>query len=184
MKKEIKLLFGVLFFILLFDSLIEAKNILSNTFQNRKPLDIKSYSKADIKIKTQTTEYRKNRNKGDEDSENDENSNEKNTFEGMISNLKESVVMIDISSDMQFFEEKSTNSKATGFIVNKELGLIATNKHVTRISPTTHRINFLNGAVEKGNVVYYDFYHDFGFIQLEKAKDKHKYLNSELILCV
>jgi len=101
-------------------------------------------------------------------------------FEGLVNKLKETVVMIDINSDMQFFDEKSTTSKATGFIVNKELGLIATNKHVTRISPTTHKINFLNGAVEKGTVVYYDFYHDFGFIQLDIAKDKSKYKASEL----
>lgn len=101
-------------------------------------------------------------------------------FESMVEKLKQTVVMIDINSDSQFFDETSTTSKATGFIVNKELGLIATNKHVTRISPTTHKINFLNGAVEKGSVVYYDFFHDFGFIQLDLAKDDEKYKQSEL----
>ncbi len=88
--------------------------------------------------------------------------------------------MIDINSDLQFFEESTTTSKATGFIVNKELGLIATNKHVTRISPTTHKISFLNGQVEKGTVVYYDFFHDFGFIQLNIAKERIKYKESEI----
>lgn len=101
-------------------------------------------------------------------------------FENLISRLKQTVVMIDINSDMQFFDESSINSKATGFIVNKELGLIATNKHVTRISPTTHKIHFLNGLVEKGNVVYYDFFHDFGLIQLEAAINQEKYKQSEL----
>jgi len=101
-------------------------------------------------------------------------------FESMVNKLKQTVVMIDINSDLQFFDETSTTSKATGFIVNKELGLIATNKHVTRISPTTHKINFLNGAVEKGTVVYYDFFHDFGFIQLDSAKDPDNYKQSEL----
>ena len=101
-------------------------------------------------------------------------------FEELIDNLKQTVVMIDINSDMQFFEETPTVSKATGFIINIELGLIATNKHVTRISPTTYRINFLNGNVEKGQVVYYDFYHDFGFIQLDLAKDPIKYRRSNL----
>jgi S1-C subfamily serine protease len=193
MKRNINFSLKILFLILSLNNLFESKdkNFNLNTLLKKKNFNYKS-NKNIIEIEKEREKHKSNsnikmdnsnikmRNNGDKDSNNNDNSNEKDIFEGLISKLKESVVMIDINSDVQFFEEKSVNSKATGFIVNKEYGLIATNKHVTRISPTTHRINFLNGAVEKGNVVYYDFYHDFGFIQLEKAKDKRNYLNSEL----
>jgi len=95
-------------------------------------------------------------------------------FDVMIDQYKKSVVMINIDSEFTLLEETTTRSVATGFIVDSELGLIATNKHVTRISPTRHTIKFFDGSVEKGIVVYYDFYHDFGFIQLESFRDRSK----------
>jgi S1-C subfamily serine protease len=101
-------------------------------------------------------------------------------FENLIEKLKKSVVMIDINSEFQIGSENSTSSsKATGFIVDSALGIVVTNKHVTRISPTTHRITLIDGSVHRGKVIYYDFYHDFGFIKLES-----KNLNnlSEVIL--
>jgi S1-C subfamily serine protease len=99
-------------------------------------------------------------------------------FEVIVDDYKKSVVMINIDSEFTLLEETTTRSVATGFIVDAELGLIATNKHVTRISPTRHTINFFDGSVEKGTVVYYDFYHDFGFIQLESFRDRSKNKNS------
>jgi S1-C subfamily serine protease len=95
-------------------------------------------------------------------------------FESFTEEFKKSVVMITINSDLKLMDEESTNSQATGFIVDKELGLIATNKHVTRIGPTKHKINFYDGSTSQGTVVYYDFYHDFGFIQLDFMRVENK----------
>jgi S1-C subfamily serine protease len=82
--------------------------------------------------------------------------------------------MIEIESDMQFFNEQSTMSLATGFIIDKELGLIATNRHVTRRSPSKHKIKFYDGTVHMGNVVYYDIFHDFGIIKLKNFEEIKK----------
>jgi S1-C subfamily serine protease len=93
---------------------------------------------------------------------------------------KQSVVMIEIESDMQFFDEQSTMSLATGFIIDKDLGLIATNRHVTRRSPSKHKIKFYDGTVHMGNVVYYDIFHDFGIIKIknfEELKKDSKFYN-------
>ncbi len=91
-----------------------------------------------------------------------------------IDSYKQSVVMIEIESDMQFFNEQSTMSLATGFIIDKELGLIATNRHVTRRSPSKHKIKFYDGTVHMGNVVYYDIFHDFGIIKLKNFEEIKK----------
>jgi S1-C subfamily serine protease len=96
------------------------------------------------------------------------------TWQSNIDSYKQSVVMIEIDSDIQFFNEESTNSVATGFVVDKELGIIATNRHVTRRSPTRHKIKFFDGSVYMGNVVYYDLFHDFGFIQLKNFEEIKK----------
>ena len=90
-----------------------------------------------------------------------------NEWKTNLDEYKKSVVMIEIESELQFFDENSTMSLATGFIIDKELGLIATNKHVTRRSPSRHKIKFYDGSVYMGNVVYYDIFHDFGIIQIK-----------------
>jgi len=95
-------------------------------------------------------------------------------FEDMVEKLKKSVVMIDISSDLSFIDEHSMNSKATGFVVDAKLGIIATNRHVTRKAPTRHNIRFYDGSVQKGTVIYYDIYHDFGFIQLDFMRKENR----------
>ena len=64
-------------------------------------------------------------------------------------------------------QEKHGKSYGTGFIIDADRGIIATNAHVTGISPSNVRINFYNGSFTQANKLYFDPVHDFGFYQLD-----------------
>ncbi|MCI5140720.1 MAG: serine protease, partial [Candidatus Electrothrix sp. ATG1] len=48
-------------------------------------------------------------------------------------------------------------------------GIIATNQHVTGISPSDVKINFYNGSFTEAKVLYYDPTHDFGFYKIDPS---------------
>ena len=80
-----------------------------------------------------------------------------------IAALKPTVVNIERSSEIVFETEKQGKSYGTGFIIDAEKGIIATNAHVTGISPSNVRINFYNGSFTQAKKLYFDPVHDFGF---------------------
>ena len=55
------------------------------------------------------------------------------------------VVNVETSSEVVFETESKGTSFATGFIVDAEQGIIATNRHVTGSSPSYVKINFYDG---------------------------------------
>ena len=86
-----------------------------------------------------------------------------------IAAFKPMVVNVETSSEVVFEMEGKGTSFATGFVVDAEHGIIATNQHVTGTSPSYVKINFHDGSFTEARILYYDPTHDFGFYQLDPA---------------
>ncbi|MCW5203158.1 trypsin-like peptidase domain-containing protein [Desulfobulbus sp. US4] len=86
-----------------------------------------------------------------------------------IAMFKPMVVNVERSRQIPFGTESKGKNKATGFIVDAERGIIATNQHVTGISPSDVKIHFYNGSVTEAKVLYYDPTHDFGFYKIDPS---------------
>jgi S1-C subfamily serine protease len=77
----------------------------------------------------------------------------------------------------------SSTWKGTGFILNKEKGLIVTNKHVIgELSVATYEIKFHEGTVLKGNYVYADPLYDFAVLKVDPSKIPASAISGELDL--
>ncbi|GMH38408.1 hypothetical protein BSKO_06292 [Bryopsis sp. KO-2023] len=61
--------------------------------------------------------------------------------------------------------ESAGSSYATGFIVDRERGIILTNRHVVTPGPTTSEAIFLNREEVTVRPLYYDPIHDFAFLR-------------------
>ena len=83
-----------------------------------------------------------------------------------IAAFKPMVVNVETSSEIVFETESKGTSFATGFIVDAERGIIATNRHVTGSSQSYVKINFYDGSFTEAEVLYYDPTHDFGFYRI------------------
>ena len=80
------------------------------------------------------------------------------------------VVTIQIDATRAFDTEWNTSSQATGFVVDAELGLILTNRHVVTPGPVTAQAVFLNREEVELRAVYRDPVHDFGFYRYDPSK--------------
>ena len=87
-----------------------------------------------------------------------------------IAAFKPMVVNVETSSEVVFEMERKGTSFATGFVVDAEHGIIATNQHVTGTSPSYVKINFHDGSFTEARILYYDPTHDFGFYQIDPAE--------------
>ena len=79
------------------------------------------------------------------------------------------VVNIETASQIVFETESKGVGFATGFIVDAERGIIATNQHVMGSSPSYVKINFYEGSFTEAKMLYYDPTHDFGFYKIDPA---------------
>ena len=84
-----------------------------------------------------------------------------------INSFKPLVVNIETATEIVFENEKQGVGFATGFIVDAEKGIIATNAHVTGSSPAFIKVNFFDGSFTEARVLYYDAVHDFGFLKID-----------------
>lgn len=87
-----------------------------------------------------------------------------------IAAFKPMVVNVETSSEVVFEAESKGTSFATGFIVDAERGIIATNRHVTGSSPSYVKINFYDGSFTEAEILYYDPTHDFGFYRINSEE--------------
>ena len=83
--------------------------------------------------------------------------------------FKQMVVNIETASQIVFETESKGVGFATGFIVDAERGIIATNQHVMGSSPSYVKINFYEGSFTEAKMLYYDPTHDFGFYKIDPA---------------
>ncbi len=98
------------------------------------------------------------------------NTNAAHNWTEQIAAFKPMVVNIETASEVVFETESKGTSFATGFVVDAERGIIATNRHVTGSSPAYVKINFHDGSFTEANILYYDPTHDFGFYKIDPAE--------------
>ena len=79
--------------------------------------------------------------------------------------VKPAVVSITHSSTLRFWGDEAGTFYATGFVVDKELGIIATNRHVTGVSPSNYQVSCYDGSFLDAKLLWYDPFNDFGFLQ-------------------
>ena len=60
---------------------------------------------------------------------------------------------------------------ATGFVVDKAIGLVLTNRHVAGTGPARFELAFANDTVE-AEQIYVDPVHDFGFLKFDPNQVK------------
>ena len=98
----------------------------------------------------------------------------------ILEDAKPAVVNLKVSYSKYFESNKAGTFTGSGFIVNREKGLVVTNRHVAVEYPAQIQITFWDGASVLGKVVYYDLTHDFSIVQYDPGKIKSNV--KELIL--
>ena len=87
-----------------------------------------------------------------------------------LSRIASSVVTIEVDQTRAFDTEWNQSTQATGFVVDAELGLILTNRHVVTPGPVVATAIFQNREEVELRAVYRDPVHDFGFYRYDPAK--------------
>ncbi|KAL3683435.1 hypothetical protein R1sor_001457 [Riccia sorocarpa] len=77
------------------------------------------------------------------------------------------VVVLRTTATRAFDTEAAGASYATGFVVDKQRGILLTNRHVVRPGPIVAEAMFLNREEIPVYPVYRDPVHDFGFLQFD-----------------
>lgn len=91
------------------------------------------------------------------------------TMERMIP----AIVSIRFSQVSSFDTEPPCSSEATGFVVDKERGIILTNRHVTGSGPFVGEAIFHDHEEVDVFPIYRDPIHDFGFLRFDPSKIKY-----------
>jgi len=84
-----------------------------------------------------------------------------------IAAFKPLVVNIETSREIVFSTENQGTAHGTGFVVDAERGIVATNAHVIGTSPSYVKIYFHDGSFTEAKALYYDPTHDFGFYRID-----------------
>ena len=90
------------------------------------------------------------------------------SLEKVIADANLYTVKIDVSTEMPFIED-SWYGSGTGFLVDKESGLILTNKHVSSQSPSLIDINFKDEDYLEGTIAYVDPIFDLALITIDPS---------------
>ncbi|WBW72539.1 serine protease [Schizosaccharomyces osmophilus] len=91
------------------------------------------------------------------------------TWDETTKKVVHSIVSIKGSALRSFDTESAGGFCATGFVVNKKLGLILSNRHVVSPGPITARASFINYEEIDIYPLYRDPVHDFGFFRYDPA---------------
>ena len=82
----------------------------------------------------------------------------------IVSGQKAAVVNFKVSYSKYFGLGEAGQFSGTGFIADKDRGLVITNRHVANEFPSQIKITFLDGDSTLGKVEYYDATHDFSIV--------------------
>ena len=89
------------------------------------------------------------------------------TWERTLERVSQGVVVIRVCSVMAFDMNDAGFSTATGFVVDRTLGIILTNRHVVTTGPVTADAVLFNKEEVVLTPLYADPVHDFGFFQYD-----------------
>ena len=95
---------------------------------------------------------------------------EEKSWEAVIEKIAPAVVVLRVTTCRSFDTNRAASSYATGFVVDCQLGLILTNRHVITPGPVVADATFMNNEEVPVTCVYRDPVHDFGFMQF-RPKD-------------
>lgn len=84
-------------------------------------------------------------------------------WRNVLSRAVEAVVVLQVTATRDFDTETARVCNATGFIVDKQRGIILTNRHVVQSGPVVAEATFLNREEIPVYPLYRDPVHDFGF---------------------
>ena len=88
-------------------------------------------------------------------------------WRNVLSRAVEAVVVLQVTATRYFDTERASVSNATGFIVDKQRGIILTNRHVVHSGPVVAEATFLNREEIPVYPLYRDPVHDFGFFRFD-----------------
>lgn len=88
-------------------------------------------------------------------------------WSNVIKVASKAVVALRLSNVRSFDGSFASCSQATGFVVDKELGLVLTNRHVVLVGPVTAEAIFENHEGVACKPIYRDPIHDFGFCEYD-----------------
>jgi len=94
-------------------------------------------------------------------------------WERTLEKVSQGVVVVRVSCAMAFDMNDAGFSVATGFIVDRVLGIIMTNRHVVTTGPVTADAVLLNKEEVELTPLYADPVHDFGFFRYNPAHVKY-----------
>ncbi|KAJ2781254.1 hypothetical protein GGI15_003270 [Coemansia interrupta] len=97
--------------------------------------------------------------------------------------LRDSVVSIDLTQAFHFDTENAHCSNATGFVVDAELGIIVSNRHVMNPGPSYHKAKFFNNVEIFLQPRYYDPIHDFSIFRYNPSDIKTSFKPKAIPLC-
>ena len=84
-----------------------------------------------------------------------------------LDRVAQAVVVLRVSTPRAFDDQVPGTSTATGFVVDEELGLILTNRHVVTPGPVVAEAVFQNNEEVDVRAVYRDPVHDFGLFRYD-----------------
>jgi S1-C subfamily serine protease len=87
-----------------------------------------------------------------------------------VSRVTASVISIQLSVTRSLDTEGASSSQGTGFVVDKELGLVLTNRHMVHVGPVRARGIFQDNEEVELHPVYRDPVHDFGFYRFDPSQ--------------
>jgi S1-C subfamily serine protease len=88
----------------------------------------------------------------------------------LVNKLKPAIVNLEISVQHGINSESPGRRRGTGFIVDAERGIIATNRHIAGTSASRIKVVFEDGASAEAKPWHYDAWHDFAFLKINKEE--------------
>ena len=98
---------------------------------------------------------------------------EPSDWRATLERIVPSIVTIRVDAPRAFDTHGNMSTQATGFVVDAELGLVLTNRHVVTAGPVVAEAIFLNHEEVELTAVYRDPVHDFGFFRYDPAQLRH-----------
>ena len=89
--------------------------------------------------------------------------------EKLVTRLKPTIVNVYVYTSAGLAGDLPGNPATTGFIVDAKRGWIATNRHVSGISPATFKLTFYDGVTNAAHLLYYDPWHDLAILRVDTA---------------
>lgn len=94
---------------------------------------------------------------------------EARAWEETIDRVAPAIVVLQISMPRAFDDVTPGTAVATGFVVDEEMGLILTNRHVVTSGPVVAEAVFQNNEEVDVQAIYRDPVHDFGIFRFDPA---------------